>query len=144
MLNYTFFHGSALVRIVQDSRTKGASLFYDNDTYLINENTAIYMKHSTSRLSPWQFSFHQEHTDRVNELENKCKKLFIALICYDDGICCLSLDEYRKVIHEDDVDNTKSIRISRLRNEKYKVTGSDGKLAYKIGNSHFPDKIFQQ
>lgn len=36
---------------------------------------------------------------------------------------------------------TKSIRVSRSTREKYAVSGTDGKLAYKIGNSDFPQKV---
>jgi len=35
-------------------------------------------------------------------------------------------------------------RISRLPREKYSVLGSDGVLSYKVGDSDFPRKIFNE
>jgi len=38
----------------------------------------------------------------------------------------------------------KWISAARLKREKYKVKGSDGKLRFKIADSHFPDKLFDE
>lgn len=141
-MNYSFYHGAALHRVIHDKKFDSIGLIFDNDTYLVNSSICLYLKHSSKRLSPWQFTFHQDHTDRMNQLEEKYPRLFVGLICGFNGVCCLSVKEYRILIHEDEIDNTKTIRTSRLARQKYKVTGSDGKLKGKIGDSDFPKKTF--
>lgn len=141
MYDYTFFHGSALVRLIQDRRTHYMELYKGNQCYLVNKKSCIYLKHSTKRLSPWQFTFLPEHLTEIAEIQNDTKSLFVILICNDDGICCLDYQEVTQLIMVGNMYQTKSIRVSRSTREKYAVSGTDGKLAYKIGNSDFPQKV---
>ena len=142
MYNYTFFHGSALVRLVQDKRTTGIKLYSGNNGYLVNNAAYIYLKHSAKRLPPWIFTFLPEHVKDIDEVRNRIQHIYIVLICCDDGICCLSFKELSQIIFIGDTDKSKSIRISRSPREKYAVSGSDGRLNYKIGDNDFPRKIF--
>ncbi len=141
MYNYTFFYGSALVRLIHDYRTHGVKLYNGNNCYLINEQSCVYMKHSTKRISPWQFTFLPEHMVEIANLYNQKNNLFVVLICNDDGICCLSFDELAQVIFFGNIGQSKFIRVSRSPREKYTVTGSDGKLKHKIGDSEFSNKV---
>jgi len=143
MYNYTFFYGSALVRVVHDSRTYGVKLSSGNNCYLINEKSYIYMKHCTKRISPWSFTFMPEHMAEIASLYIQNENLFVALICNDDGVCCLSYDELAQVIFFGNIGQSKFIRVSRFPREKYTVSGSDGKLRHKIGNNDFPRKLFE-
>jgi len=143
MYDYTFFHGSALVRLIQDLRTHAVELYKGNHCYLVNKKSCIYLKHSTKRLSPWQFTFLSEHLSEIAEIQNDTKALFVILICNDDGICCLDYQEVTQLIMVGNMDQTKSIRVSRSTREKYAVSGTDGKLSYKIGNSDFPQKVLR-
>ena len=144
MYDYTFFHGNALIHLIQDKRTYGVELLYGNHCYLINKKSALYLKHCTKRISPWQFTFLPEHLTEISRIETKYKCLFVALICNDDGICCLNSHEISQLVLVGNFNLTKSIRVARLTHEKYTVTGSDGRLPYKIGNSDFPRKIFEE
>jgi hypothetical protein len=141
MYNYTFFYGSALVRLIHDSQTYGIKLVMDNNCYLINEKSYIYMKHCTKRLSPWSFTFSPEHIAEITNLYNEHKNIFVVLICNDDGICCLDFDELSQVIYFGTTNISKSIRVSRSPREKYAVSGTDGKLSHKIGDNEFPKKV---
>ncbi len=143
MYDYTFFHGNALVRLVQDRRTYGLELYHENHCYLVNKKSGIYLKHSTKRISPWQFTFLPEHLNEIASIENEIKSLFLVLICNDDGICCLNFQEIAQLILVGNMDQTKSIRVSRSSHEKYAVSGTDGKLKHKIGNSDFPRKVLE-
>ena len=143
MYDYTFFHGNALVRLVQDPRTHGIELYHGNNCYLVNKKTGIYLKHSTKRISPWQFTFLPEHLSEIVSIEHESKSLFLVLICNDDGICCLNFQEIAQLILVGNMDQTKSIRVSRSPHEKYAVSGTDGKLKHKIGNSDFPRKVLE-
>jgi hypothetical protein len=141
MYNYTFFYGSALVRLVHDSRTYGVKLHSGNNCYLVNDKACIYMKHCTKRVSPWSFTFTPEHMIEIANLCNQSKNLFVVLICNDDGICCLSYDELAQVIFFGNIGQSKFIRVSRSPREKYTVSGSDGRLKHKIGDNEFPRKV---
>ena len=141
MYNYTFFHGSALVRLIQDLRTRGIELYRGNHCYLVNKKAGIYLKHSTKRISPWHFTFLPEHLNEITTIESERKAFFLVLICNDDGICCLDYQEIAQLILVGNMDQTKSIRVSRSTHEKYAVSGSDGKLKCKIGNNDFPRKV---
>lgn len=143
MYNYTFFYGHALVRLIHDSRTSGVKLYDGNNCYFVNEKSYIYMKHSTKRLSPWSFTFQPEHMLEIASLYNQNKRSFVVLICNDDGICCLSYDELAQVIFFGNVGQSKFVRVSRSPREKYAVSGSDGKLKHKIGDSEFPEKVLR-
>lgn len=141
MYNYTFFYGSALVRIIRDSRTYGVKLYRGNNCYLINDKTCIYMKHCTKRISPWSFTFMPEHMNEIGSLYSQNKNIFVVLVCNDDGICCLDYNELAQVIFFGTIGQTKFIRVSRSPREKYMVSGSDGKLKHKIGDNEFPRKV---
>lgn len=108
---------------------------------MVNEKSFIYVKHSTKRISPWPFTFLPEHMLDIASLYNRNKRSFVVLICNDDGICCLDYDELAQVIFFGNVGQSKFIRISRSPREKYAVSGSDGKLKHKIGDSEFPEKV---
>jgi len=141
MYDYTFFHGSALLRIIQNPRTHVIQLHRGNHCYLVNKKSCIYLKHSTKRLSPWQFTFLPEHLSEIADVQDDSKALFVILICNDDGICCLDYQEVAQLIMVGNMRQAKSIRVSRPPRQKYAVSGTDGTLPYKIGNSDFPQKV---
>ena len=82
-----------------------------------------------------------EHMVEIASLCNQNKNLFVVLICNDDGVCCLSYEELAQVIFFGNIGQSKFIRVSRSPREKYAVSGSDGKLKHKIGDSEFPGKV---
>lgn len=143
MYNYTFFHGHALVRLIQDPKTYGIELFHGNNCYLINKKSLIYLKHTSKRISPWQFTFSPDHLNEISTIAANSRNLFLILICNDNGICCLDYKETAQLIMIGNMDQTKFLRVSRLTGEKYAVSGTDGKLKYKIGNSDFPCKVLE-
>ena len=142
MYDYTFFHGTALVRLAQDGRTYGVKLYSGNNCYLVNSTICIYLKHCRKRLSPWGFTFMPEHIKEVAEIRKQIKDVNIVLICGTDGICCLNFAELSHLIFIGDFNRSKFVRVSRSHGQKYDVSGSDGKLNHKVGNSDFPRKIF--
>lgn len=141
MYDYTFFHGSALVRLIQDLQTHSIELHKGNHCYLVNSKSCIYLKHSTKRLSPWSFTFLPEHLLELTQIQDYTTPLFVILICNDDGICCLNYQEVSQLIMVGNMHQTKSIRVARSPRQKYSVSGTDGKLSYKIGNNYFPQKV---
>lgn len=142
MNNIDFFHGAVFSRIIDTYPICVKKHSDNNSSYVINNKTSIYIKYSQKRVSPWTFSFAKTHIEEINKVKNALENIFIVLICNDNGICCLNYQEFCTVISIESNYFPKWIKARRQKGEKYAVTGSDGKLSYKIGDSDFPQKIY--
>ncbi len=143
MKNFEFFHGAALVRIIHSNVFDSIKKYTNNNSsYVINGKIGIYIKYSQKRMSPWSFSFSEIHIDEIKDMKNGFNKVYVVFVCSDNGICCLNFEEFSTVISSENENFPKWIRVSRMRGEKYFVSGSDGELKHKIGNSDFPKKIY--
>lgn len=128
-----FFHGVLLSKLLDhDELTVKKHPYFS--AYIIN-NKVFYIKYSSHRISPWSFSFSETHVKELDDLASQFKEIFVTLICNEDGICCLNLKEFKTVIAIENFNFPKWIRTTRQKREKYLVTGSDGKLTYKIGDN---------
>jgi hypothetical protein len=141
MIDFSFYYGSAIYRLLSKNSVKDI-FFVENNCFKINNEFHIYLKHSKDRLTPWQFTFQPRQLEKIIDLKNKIQRFYIVLICNGDGICCLTFEELAQVIFIGENSLLKTVRISRTSREKYSVSGTDGKLKYKIGNSDFPKKCF--
>lgn len=140
---FEFYHGAALARLIhgrKDISIKQYSATTSNASYVINNQFGLYLKHSTSRLSPWIFTFKQEHQDEIQEMKTAFNDVFVVLICGRDGMACLSYDELKLAL-DDDHEAVEWLKAARRTREKYAISGSDGKLKTKIGDNEFPSKI---
>lgn len=139
-----FFHGSALSRIVKDKKCCIERLKINNSSYLIDGKVCFYTKYSSKRTTPWSFSIHKPHIEEIEVLSLSYSELHIVLICYYDGIVCLTFDEFKKIIDLDNNNYPKWVKAQRKAREKYCITGSNGKLSNKIANSDFPKKMLSK
>lgn len=137
-----FFHGAILSRIIDYSSVNFQKYKNNNSSYIINNKIVIYCKYSQKRISPWNFSFLKAHVDEIVNMRQNFDNIFIVLLCNDNGICCLNFREFTALLSVENKNFPKWIKTSRLKGEKYSVSGSDGRLKYKIGNSDFPFKIY--
>jgi hypothetical protein len=144
MDNYKIYHGIALVRLIQDGKPASIKLFTGNNGYLINGMIYLHIKHCRKRLTPWGFTFAPEHIKELEEVKKSVNDIFIVLVCGEDGICCLSFPELTKIMFVGDNEKSKWVTVARSPREKYAVTGSDGQLTYKIGDTDFPKKLFNK
>lgn len=139
----SFFHGAALIRVIRNESFRSVKVCKENDySYLINDISGIYIKYSQKRLSPWSFTFSEDHVREVEEMSNRLGNMYIVLVCNEDGICCLDWQEFATVISTESKKYPKWISVSRMKGEKYSVWGRDGELKHKIGNIDFPRRIF--
>lgn len=146
---YHFYHGAALREICANS-TKPVAIEYINkkldqdshnfNTYIVNNKVGVYIKHSTSRAKAWSFSFIKEHQDTILDLYEIYGNVVVLLICHDDGIVGLNFEELKEIL-DDNHEDIESIRIKRRKRELYKVSGTDGKLKYKVAHNDFLEKI---
>lgn len=138
------YHGVVLSRLVHG--TEGIKIknysTKDNASYVINEKVGLYIKYSKKRTSPWRFSFLKIHQDELFRMKEELDNVFIVFLCHNDGMAVLSFTELKEILDEEH-DDIEWVAIKRRRNEMYSVSGSDGKLKFKIGESDFPRKILQ-
>lgn len=142
---FEFYHGVALSKLVHSSDEPIALQLYpssSNASYILNNNIGLYIKHSTKRMSPWRFSFQKLHQDEISQMNNKLNKVFVLLVCGEDGIVTLSFDELKTILDETHED-VEWISASRTPKKEYTVKGSDGGLKHKIGKNDFPKKILE-
>ena len=131
---FEFYHGAVLRDLVVAS-PDGLSITACDDTgrvnsFLVNGEIALHLKHSSKRLPPWQFTFNAENVDELNRLAKKCRSLWLVLVCGHDGFMSLSLPDFYKV-NPPTSETTRFIRVDRDRGTMYRLTGTGGKLSSK-------------
>jgi hypothetical protein len=137
-------HGAALARLVRHPEAPSIEIRAHGEqrsAYVLGERIALYVKYSTSRLTPWRFAFRVEHQQEVAELRAQFEHVFIVLVCGFEGIVCLSAEEYQRVL-DDDPRRGEWIKARRGPRQKYSVSGSDDREAFKIADNEYPMKVF--
>jgi hypothetical protein len=131
---YEFYHGSLLRSLIVECGMPIEVTADDKlgrvDSFAINRQVAVHIKHSEKRMSPWQFTFSRDNVEELIHLDDKYSSLFICFVCGDDGFLCITPEEFLSVTGPAKSD-TYWLRISRPRNKMYEVTGNDGTLESK-------------
>lgn len=132
---YEFYHG-AVLRCILVGCKSAVTLKVDNskgrvNSFVINDKVAIHIKHSKRRLPPWQFTFSRDNVEELVGLDHKYERLFVCLVCDNDGIVVLSPDEFLKITGPSNSE-VYGIRIDRTRNTMYSAFGNDGPLDHKL------------
>lgn len=96
------------------------------DAFFI-EGAAFQIKHSSKRLSPWQFTYMRENLDELTDLRRTFDPVWAMLVCGEDGVVGLSLDELNSIVQVG-TGGAAWIRVSRSRKSMYRVAGSRGDL----------------
>lgn len=128
------YHGAVLRELVVSS--PGPVTIEANDSwgrvnsFSLNASIGLYIKHSAKRLPPWQFTFNDDNVEELDSLGNETERVWLALVCGQDGIVALSLDAFRS-INPRGCETTCFVRVDRDRRTKYRVNGTRGMLANK-------------
>lgn len=141
---FEFYHGVALCKIIHSSSYATIKLYYENgnSSYVVNSDSGIFIKYSTKRMSPWQFTFTRKHCDELFEMIQNLRAVFLVLVCKDNGIVCLDSKEIEALL-DNNLNNTQGLLVARKPREKFRVScGKYENLKFKIGNNEFPAKIF--
>lgn len=98
--------------------------------FIIDERIGMLVKHSTKRLSPWQFTFHAEHAKDLRSLE-KAYSSYVTFVCGFDGLVTIDVKMLRQIVS---FDNTEQawVRIDRKPRSLYGLVGNRSELPYKI------------
>jgi hypothetical protein len=111
---------SAQIGVVDESGRVDAFCF---------QGAAFQIKHSAKRLSPWRFTYLQEHVDELSSLAETYKPVWVMLVCGVDGVVGVSLEELSSIL-EFGGTGAAWIRVSRSRNSMYRVGGGRGDLEH--------------
>lgn len=93
-------------------------------------------------MTPWRFTFRKDHQEEIDLLKANFKKVFLILVCSDDGVVCLVYPELKQIL-DNQHGPIEWISATRHKREMYLVKGSNGELDFKIGQNEFPEKIFR-
>lgn len=138
---YKLYHGAVLAELVDELTidVKIGELREDGrlSAYIIDSQVGLYIKHSASRLAPWNFTFTTANAHDLLELRRRCRDVFIVLVCWQDGMVCLELTEVIDVLRAGASDQA-WIRIDRLKGCSYSVIASGGELPRKMSKGLGP------
>ena len=141
---YEFFNGVVLNRLIRKGKPIEIDTFPSdgNNTFMINNKLAIYIKYSNKKISPWRFTFTKKHQEELKIIKDMLDYVYLILVCETDGVVCIEYSELKQILDEH-YENIEWVSASRLKREKYALRGSDGKMDFKIADNDFPKKIFE-
>jgi hypothetical protein len=135
------YHGIALARLVQDARKPVAIEPLDGTSrcaYLVNGETAIYVKYATSRLSPWRFAFSVDQRRHLDVLADR--NLWLILVCGNEGVLTVLWSQVEAGLDANRNAQSFSLQASRRRGEKFRLSGASDKPLL-ISENDFPSKV---
>ena len=141
---FEFFHGVVFTRLLHGTQRPVSIQAFkptSNASYVVDDTVGIYIKYSSKQMTPWRFTFSQTHKTEIDLLRANMPNVFIVLVCNDDGVVCLSYDELKRIM-SDQQEGFQWISATRHKREMYSIEGSDGRLEFKVGKNDFPKKLF--
>jgi hypothetical protein len=108
------------------------------------EQAAFQIKHSSKRLSPWQFTYFPEHLAELDELRRTFAPVWVFLVCGQDGVVGLASEELSSVAQVTE-GGAAWLRVSRSRNSMFRVKGALGEVPRAIprGVHGFLARVFE-
>jgi len=142
---FEFFHGVVFSRLLHGTqRLVSIRAFHpeSNAAYVVDDSIGIYIKYSSKRMTPWRFTFSADHRKEIEKLRASMPKVFVVLVCNDDGVVCLSHAELKTILDDQD-ESHQWMSATRHKREMYSIEGSNGRLECKVGKDDFPNKLFR-
>lgn len=127
-----FYEGAAIYQLVRSGDLK--SISYESQLFLLNGYLKVLLKHCTKKRSPWSFTF---SIDEQDMLQSACTthKIVLGLICGDDGIAALPVEEFAMLTHGRQ--NAVHVSCFRLHGQHYEIKGPNGQLESKVAPSNW-------
>jgi hypothetical protein len=132
-----FYHGAALVRVIEDGRCE--AITKHECGYCVNQNRILAIKYSTKTRSPWGFTFSGDDVARFEAAYKAFGDCVIALVCGGDGICAFSWSIAATLL------SNSPGRIAARRGFAgcYAISGPVGELKGKIAMNQWPSIVFE-
>ena len=132
--DYKLYHGAVLAELVDEAKCtlSIAELREEGrlSSYVLNDRVGLYVKHSGTCMPPWQFTFTEGNSLTLRELQRQSATVFVVLVCWLDGMVCLSFDELAMILNSAGTQQ-EWVRVERRKNEWYGVSGSAAELPHK-------------
>jgi hypothetical protein len=114
------------------------------DTFSI-EDAAFQIKHSSKRLSPWQFTYTAENLAELKSLNESFRPVWVFLVCGIDGVVGLSFEELTSMAELGEC-GAAWVRVKRSRHSMYRVSGAVSGLdrAKPRGVEQFLGEVFKE
>ena len=100
----------------------------------------IYIKYTKKNKSPWAFSFHHEHQEEIQILNELCSEVFVALVCGYDGVPLITYSELKQLLDEN-FEQSERVSITRKPRGNYWLKGRDGVLQKSVTVSDLGIKL---
>lgn len=137
---YKRYHGAVFAEIIDEC--PGPVTFEEwpqkgrLSSYVVNNFIGLHVKHSSKRLRPWLFTFTAGNLADISQLRDRCEKVFVVLVCWLDGMVCVSDREFEELL---DIENNRTwLRAERRRRELYAVSGPMKELGSRKANGVAP------
>jgi len=143
---FEIYHGVVFARLINASQATLCMASYrpeNNASYCLkngNRTAGLYIKHSSKRLSPWRYTFLQEHQDEISQMKAEFGEVFVVLVCGKNGIVVLNYAELKSILDHNH-ESAEWVSVARGKRQMYTVKGTDGALDFKVGEKDFPRKI---
>lgn len=130
--DFEFYHGVVIRELVTASSPTPVTLSVEDrhgrvNAFNVNGRVGLFIKHSSKRLGPWQFTFDDDGCDEIEWLAERLDHVWIALVCGHDGFLCLTHAEFL-VANGPSKEATSFIRVDRDKRTMYRVNGSSGSI----------------
>jgi hypothetical protein len=136
-----FMHGAALVAIADSDRFTAlnkASVKYGH--YVVNHDRQLFIKYSDGQ-GPGDYSFTFTKGDKERLREQRGGKVFAVLVCGEEVITGLHIDEVGELI-DVDLNVSQTIKAHVPRGKSLRFYGPSGSLGPLPRNS-FPGRILE-
>lgn len=130
--DFEFYHGVVIRELVTSASPDSVTVSVEDrhgrlNAFNINGRAGLYIKHSSKRLGPWQFTFDRDGCDEIEWLAERLGEVWIALVCGHDGFLCLTRAEFL-VANRPEEKATAFIRVDRDKRSMYHVNGTSGSI----------------
>lgn len=132
-----FYHGAAIVRVIEDSRCQSISRCEYG--YLVNADKLVCIKYSTKAHSPWRFTVTRDDIVRLEKAVGLFEKCIIGFVCGGDGVCAVRWEFVRQLLGT----VPGWIAAKRKFNTCYSLTGPFGTLERKVAINGWPEILFE-
>ena len=127
------YHGVALRQLVVEAGNLGLFLRVEEsrgrvNSYVVNDQVGLHIKHSSKRMPPWQFTFDNENCEELASLREHAAQIWIVLVCGPDGVVGLTYDEFLSV-NPEGCEATAFVRIDGDKRGMYRVRGRECALS---------------
>ena len=112
-----------------------------------SSKSAVFFKLSKKPKSAWSFTLSSQEESALNILHSKhpTVPVFIALICHQDGICCIAEEQLWSILDRNSSIIGHHISVSRQLNGSYHVSGTGRQqMAQAVPQSDWPRVVLSK